>query len=72
MLEQNTLDSAYPFRRSAATMISKQACFFCGDSRGKDLHEIRSLNAGVQIRQAVNASENMQWEIKLSIVLDTT
>ena len=55
-----------PFTRSACQQVQGDRCFFCGDNDSLyPLHEVSSFNVGAQIRQAVEASSNEEWKVKL-------
>jgi len=55
-----------PFTRSARQPTTANACFFCNVGEEKDaLHEVSSLNVGRQIREAVELSNNREWQVKL-------
>ena len=65
-LDESTSHSTGHFHRSSASAYNKEDCFFCGIKDSTDLHQIRSWNAGNQLRAAVDASGNMQWKVQLS------
>lgn len=54
------------FTRSQAVPHSKDLCLFCNkDGKAKSLHEVSSLIVGKKIREAVEASSNSEWKVRL-------
>ena len=50
--------------------FDKERYFFCQSSETKGLHQISSFNAGKQLKEAVEASNNQQWQVQLSATLN--
>ena len=58
------------FYRLAALPFNTNNCFFSGSSDTKDLHKVRSLNAGLQLKHSIEASDKMQWKLHLSAAIN--
>ena len=58
------------FHRSSSMQFDNKRCFFCQSSETKGLHQINSFNAGKQLEEAVEASNNQQWQVQLSATLN--
>ena len=55
-----------PFTRSSCDTLKADRCFFCNEGSDEDpLHEVTSFNVGRRIREAVEASQNREWQVKL-------
>ena len=55
-----------PFTRSANTPFSEDRCLFCNEGKDKgEVHEVRSMNVGRQIREVVEKSDNREWQVRM-------
>jgi len=55
-----------PFTRSSCDTPKADRCLFCNEGSDEDtLHEVTSFNVGRRIREAVEASQNREWQVKL-------
>lgn len=59
------------YTRSLAAAISADLCFFCQKETKYPLHEVSSFNAGQQLREAVQESNNQQWKVQLSAAISS-
>lgn len=57
------------YTHSAAAAASKEKCFFCQKQTKDSLHEVSSFNAGKQLKEAVQKSNNQQWKVQLSAAI---
>lgn len=59
-------DPAVPFTRSSTQPLIKNLCFFCQEDSDKQLINVRTENAGQQLKKAVDACSDPQLKIRYS------
>ena len=65
----STAGLSVPFTRSGTTHLIKDSCFFCQDADGQLLSTVRTENAGKELRQAVQVSQDAVLMTRLSTAI---
>ncbi|XP_069603021.1 uncharacterized protein [Ranitomeya imitator] len=61
-----TSDSSSPFTRSHTWPLDKEKCFFCQNDENEKLYNVRTVNAGKSLKQAIETSDNLTLKTRLN------
>ena len=64
--DTSTSDFSAPFTRSCTAPLAKERCFFCQIDDGQQLFTVRTGNAGTDLRNAVEISQDAALQTRLN------
>ena len=64
--DPSTSGSSLPFTRSHTSPLDKEECFFCQKDNGQPLYQIRTENAGKELKDAMERSHNTAMKTRLN------